>query len=210
MANIRELTDKIAEVTGIESVTVARYARFAREGGYISQAGRGTSAARMQPTDVANMLACILTSGVAQEAPDHIKRVMEMSVGNREADHIDERHLDKEQGKALKKVLPIIFNREHTLYELLLALVEMAVQDPKDFEKRFSTSYISFTCDEYSADVGFEIFTGEDRLLPFARPVNVTFSYAHPGFQQISEYYRRSTYLTFSAIAQICKSMSAK
>lgn len=210
MANIRELTDKIAEVTGIESATVARYARFAREGGYISQTGRGTSAAQMQTKDVANMLACILASSVAQESPDHIKRVMEMSVGYREADHIDERHLDKDQEKALRKILPIVFDRKHTLYELLLVLVEMAVKDPKDFEKRFSDSYISFKCDEYSADVGFDIFAGDKRLLDFARSINVTFNYTHSDFQPRSEYYQRSTHLTFSAIAQICKLMSAK
>lgn len=199
MTKASELADRIAEVTGLEPVTLARYARFAREGRYLSQSGRGNSAARMRPVDAVNLLACVLVNGVAQEAPAQIKRVMEMDVDSRDADHLDERHMDEKQYKALRKFFPIVFNRRHTLHELMVEAMELAAQDPKKFEEAFWGSTISFACDEYDALVHFQIRTDDD----FLNPKSFSFTYSHDDFQIRSEYFRRNTQLDFAGIARI-------
>lgn len=199
MTKASELAERIAEVTGLEQTTVARYARFAREGGYVSQSGRGNSAARMQPLDAVNLLTCVLVNGVAQEAPAQIQRVMEMDVGSRDADHLDDRHLSPEEHKALKKLFPIVFNRRHTLHELLIEAMELAVKDPKKFDDMFYGSHIYFSSDEYDAFIDFQIRTDDNPL----NAKSFSLTYAHRDFQKQSEYFRRSTQLSFTGIARI-------
>ena len=199
MTKASELAERIAEVTGLEPTTVARYARFAREGRYLSQSGRGNSAARMRPVDAVNLLACVLVNGVAQEAPDQIKRVMEMDVGSRDADHLDERHMDEKEYKALRKLFPIVFNRRHTLHELLVEAMELAAMDPEKFEERFYGSTIYFSSDEYDAFIDFQIRTDDNPL----NAKSFSLTYAHQDFQKQSEYFRRSTQLSFAGIARI-------
>ncbi len=206
MIRASELTERISDVTGIELVTVTRYARFAREAGYLSQSGRGNSAARMEPLDVANLLACIITNGVAQDAGKYIRLVQEMQVGHREADHLSSSHLSREQNKLLKQILPIVFNRQHTLHELLLALTESAIDNHQRFLENFTHSCIYFTCDEYDALVDFSIQLHPDQL-PHA--LSFGFQYNHRAYQPRSEHYRKNTQLFFSGIARIGALMAA-
>lgn len=199
MTKASELAERIAEVTGIELTTVVRYARFAREGGFVSQSGRGNSAARMRPLDAVNLLSCILVGGVAQEAPVQIQRVMDMEVGYRDADHLDDRHLSPDEHKALKKLFPIVFSRSHTLHELLMAAMERAAENPEKFEEIFYGTHIYFSSDEYDALIVFQIRTNENPL----NAKSFTLTYTHADFQKRSDYFKRSTQLNFSGIARV-------
>ncbi len=207
MANIRELTEKIAEVTGIEPVTMARYARFAREGGYISQSGRGTSAARMTPLDAANLLACALSNDIAQDAPRHIKRIMCMDVFYSDSDELEERPAQRKN--ALRRILPVIFDRRHTLHQLLHSLVEIAARNPDDFRERFRNSSISFTCYEYEALVFFNINLSPT-LSILEHAESFQFSYSKRSSRSVSDHFRRSTQLEFTGIALVSELLAAK
>jgi hypothetical protein len=209
MALASELVEVIAGSTGIEPVTMGRYARFAREAGLLSQSGRGKSAARMRPRDAAHLLACALTNGVAQEAPRQIRTVGEMAVYRRDADHLDENHLAKEERDRLRQILPILFDRDHSLTDLLLALVDSAIEDWQAFEDRFGQSHISFHCDDYEALVEFDIHL-DGASTPLGRTVNVTFSYNHPRIGPRSPHFRRSIQLFFAVIARIGQLMAIK
>lgn len=200
MAKASELVARMAIVTGIEAVTLTRYARFAREGGYLSQYGRGTSAAHMKPEDVANMLCCILANDVAQEAPKQIERIKTMRVDSRSADHIDNRHLNPEQDAVLQELLPVVFDREHTLHEMLLALVNLSLKDTDRFVRRFGESAVYFTSRDYEAFVNFEIsFLGSTLS-------HTGFSFHYDRGAQgnvLSEFYKQEITLTFEGIARI-------
>ena len=200
MAWASELVAVIAETTGLEHVSVTRYARFAREGGLLSQSGRGKSAARMRPSDAANLLACVLVNGVAQEAPAQIRSVHEMDVYHRDADHLDDRHFSRENRDRLRKILPVVFDRRHTLNELLLALVERATEDWREFEERFGNSFIYFHGGDYEALVEFDILL-DDEGSPLT--ANFTLSYSHPRVGPRSPHFRRSTQMFFAIIARI-------
>jgi hypothetical protein len=220
MARASELIKKMSEFTSIAEVTIARYARFAREAGLLSQAGRGNSGAQMKAEDAVNLLACILIGGTAQEADTLIKKFQEITVYGRSADHIDDRHLNKEQKKRLKKFFPILFDREHTLYDLLLDLLRLAIQNPEDFEIRFDESNLSYACDGFSAEIEFNIDLNDEasraafQLLPEdiqgsrIRRVNVSFSYGHPEESPLPEGFQRSCYLSFSILSDIAKAVS--
>ncbi len=209
MAWASELVTVIAEATGLEHGTLTRYARIAREGGFLSQSGRGTSAARMRPTDAANLLSCVLVNGVAQEAPAQIRRVQDMDVYHRDADHLDDRHLSREDQDRLRDILHIAFDRRHTLSELLIALVERATDDWQGFEEHFGNSFIHFLCDDYEAEVHFDILLDRDAV-PFGPNANFSFSYSHPLLGVRSPHFRRSTQLFFKCITRIGKLLSAK
>jgi hypothetical protein len=56
MAVISDLVRAVAKAEGIDEDTVALFARRAREGGFISQKGRGRSAAQMSVSDAANLI----------------------------------------------------------------------------------------------------------------------------------------------------------
>lgn len=206
MALASELVEVIANATGMEPATVTRYARFAREGGLLSQSGRGKSAARMRPRDAVNLLACVLVNGIAQEAVQQIRTVEDMLVYRRDADHLDARHVAKEDRDLLRQLLPILFDRDHSLTDLLLALVESAIGDWQAFEERFGGSQISFHCDNYEALVDFHISLDGAP----ARTIDVTFSYNHPRIGPRSPHFRRSTQLSFAVIARIGQLMAVK
>ena len=208
MATASELVTRISEVTGLEHVTLTRYARFARESGNLSQSGRGRSAAHMSPRDVANLLSCVLVNGVAQEAGEHIRRVNEMFVYYRDADHLDNRHLSQKEQDRLQEVLPIVFDREHSFLELLLQLVQLSIRDGKDFEERFQHSNAYLDGDAFSALVHFEIKLSDDPFDTLERPLDFLFSYTHHTIQPRSEVFRRETQLIFKAIPRITSLMA--
>lgn len=208
MALASELVQAIADATGIEHATMARYARFARESGLLSQSGRGNSAAQMRPNDAVNLLICLLTNGVAQEAATYVSNAEQMDVYHRDADNLDERHLEAEQRKRLRQTLPILFDREHTLPDLLRALVESAINDWQGFEERVGQSQLQFFCEEFEALIDFDIQLDEAPTL--ASPINVSFSYNHPLIGRRSPNFRRSTQLSFAVIARIGQLMARK
>ncbi len=63
MALISNLVSTIADVEGIPEGTVGLIARYAREAGYLSQGGRGRSAARLNVRDCANLLIAVNATG---------------------------------------------------------------------------------------------------------------------------------------------------
>jgi hypothetical protein len=73
MAGLSELVSVISAITGIPKATVFAYGRFAREGGLISQKGRGRSAAEMSLTDATNLLIAICGSDVTKDAATTIQ-----------------------------------------------------------------------------------------------------------------------------------------
>lgn len=207
MALASELVEAIADATGIEHRTMARYARFAREAGLLSQSGRGNSAAQMRPKDAANLLICLLTNGVAQDAATYVRNAEQMDVYNRDADHLSDRHLDAGQRAQLRQALPILFDREHTFPDLLRALVERAIDDWQGFEERMGQSQVHFFCEEFEALVDFDIHL-DDAPIP-EDPINVSFSYNHPLIGRRSPNFRRSTQLSFAVIARIGQLMAS-
>lgn len=208
MALASELVEVIADATGIERATMTRYARFAREAGLLSQSGRGKSAAHMRPGDAVNLLICLLANGVAQDAATYVKNAEQMDVYSRDADHLDERHLDAGQRKQLRQTLPILFDREHTFPELLRALIETAIDDWQGFEERFGRSQLYFHCGEYEALVDFTIHLDDAPIQ--ANPISVSFAYNHPLIGRRSPNFRRSTQLSFAVIARLGQLMARK
>ncbi|MFC1455735.1 hypothetical protein ACETIH_03170 [Microvirga arabica] len=73
MVLLSELVKIVAEVEGLDEVSVGIYARSAREAGHIKQGGRGRAAAKMDVRDAANLLiavnACTLAKDVAEAVP---------------------------------------------------------------------------------------------------------------------------------------------
>ena len=73
MALLSELVRIVSAVEGIDEVSVGIFARHAREAGFLSQGGRGRSAAKMTSRDAANLLiavnGCALAKDVARSVP---------------------------------------------------------------------------------------------------------------------------------------------
>jgi hypothetical protein len=69
MATIGDLVRAVSEAEGLEENFVSVYARAAREAKLIAHYGRGRSAARMSPSDGANLLIGLNGSALAKEAP---------------------------------------------------------------------------------------------------------------------------------------------
>lgn len=69
MALLSKLVSVIAEVEGIEESFVISAARYLREAGYITQAGRGRGAAHMQSKDAIALLIAVNASSIAKDAP---------------------------------------------------------------------------------------------------------------------------------------------
>jgi hypothetical protein len=69
MATLSELVTAIANVEGIDAERVGAIARAAREEGLIRTSGRGTSAAKMEERDAANLLIATNTAETARAAP---------------------------------------------------------------------------------------------------------------------------------------------
>jgi hypothetical protein len=64
-----ELVETIAAVEGLDVATVTLFARYIREAGFIKTGGRGSSAAKMDIVDAANLLIGVNATTVAAEAP---------------------------------------------------------------------------------------------------------------------------------------------
>ena len=67
MALLSDLVRIVASVEGLEEVSVGIFARAAREAGYISQGGRGRSAAKMTVRDAANLLIAVNGCSLAKD-----------------------------------------------------------------------------------------------------------------------------------------------
>lgn len=73
MASIGTLIRAIANIEGIDESSVKLISRYAREGGFISQASSGSGAARMTPTDAANLLIAVNATALAKDSVDAIR-----------------------------------------------------------------------------------------------------------------------------------------
>lgn len=198
MALASELVATIADATGTDAGTLTRHARIAREAGLLSQSGRGRSAAQMRPIDAARLLACLLVAGEGKDAAAHISAAAEMHVSSRDADHLDERHLDGAIRERLMQDWPILFDREHTFLALLAELVATATKDWQAFDATFSDSWIYFFCDDFESIVDFSIF----------ETANFSFSYVNPNTAPRSPHYRRCTQMSFHVLARIGRLLS--
>jgi hypothetical protein len=78
MATLTELVETIADVEGIEPSSVNLIARYVREAGYIATHGRGTSAARMNVSDAANLLIGVNATTVATNAARTVSAYREL------------------------------------------------------------------------------------------------------------------------------------
>jgi hypothetical protein len=78
MATLTELVDTIAAVEGLERSTVSLVARYVREAGLISTHGRGTSAARMNVTDAANLLIGVNATTTGKDAAKTVSAYREL------------------------------------------------------------------------------------------------------------------------------------
>ncbi|MHC2020368.1 hypothetical protein [Methylobacterium sp. CM6247] len=72
MALLSGLVRIVATIEGLEEVSVGIFARHAREAGYISQGGRGRSAAKMSFRDAANLLIAVNGCGLAKEVSEKL------------------------------------------------------------------------------------------------------------------------------------------
>lgn len=72
MALLSDLVRTVAEIEGMDEVSVGIYARAAREAGFISQGGRGRSAAKMSTKDAVNLIIAVNGCALAKEVPNSI------------------------------------------------------------------------------------------------------------------------------------------
>jgi hypothetical protein len=79
MATLSDLVTAISATAGMPEATVFAYGRFAREAGFISQKGRGPSAATMTLRDAANLLIAVSGTDVTREAGNAIRQFRSMS-----------------------------------------------------------------------------------------------------------------------------------
>jgi hypothetical protein len=73
MATLTDLVEAVARVEGMDTATVALFARTVREAGLIRTAGRGLSAAHMNFVDAANLLIAVNASMSVREAPTTVR-----------------------------------------------------------------------------------------------------------------------------------------
>ncbi|PVE22849.1 hypothetical protein DC522_19110 [Microvirga sp. KLBC 81] len=74
MGVVSDLVKAVAQIEGLDEVSVGVYARHAREAGFITHQGRGRHAARMTVRDAANLLIAVNASPLAKEVPNTIER----------------------------------------------------------------------------------------------------------------------------------------
>ena len=72
MALLSDLVRIVAEIEGLEEVSVGIFARTAREAGHITQGGRGRSAAKMSFRDASNLLIAVNGCALAKEIPSKL------------------------------------------------------------------------------------------------------------------------------------------
>lgn len=73
MALLSRLVKTVAEVEGVDEAYVAGVARYLREAGLLSQAGRGRGAAQMTPQDAVHLLIGLNASSMAKDAPEAVR-----------------------------------------------------------------------------------------------------------------------------------------
>jgi hypothetical protein len=115
MALLSELVKIVAEVEGLDEVSVGIFARQAREAGHIKQGGRGRSAAKMDVQDAANLLIAVNACALAKEVPEAVPLYRSMQTARRD-------YSDKE-----KKLLSEIglFQTESTLGRDLERIIDL-------------------------------------------------------------------------------------
>lgn len=74
MASPGELIDAIATATGVPRARIFSAHRYLREAGFISQGGRGTSAAKMTARDAAHILIATASAKEVKDSPSLIER----------------------------------------------------------------------------------------------------------------------------------------
>lgn len=75
MALLSDLVKVVAQVEGLEEVSVGIFARHAREAGFIAQGGRGRSAAKMSIKDAANLIIAVNGCSLAKDVPVLLERI---------------------------------------------------------------------------------------------------------------------------------------
>ncbi|MFB0488397.1 hypothetical protein ABIE45_000983 [Methylobacterium sp. OAE515] len=73
MALLSTMVERIAEVEGVETAYASGIARYLREAGLLTQAGRGRGAAHMTSLDAARFLIGLNASATAKDAPEAVK-----------------------------------------------------------------------------------------------------------------------------------------
>lgn len=73
MALLSTMVERIAEVEGVETAYASGIARYLREAGLLTQAGRGRGAAHMTSLDAARFLIGLNGSPTAKDAPNTVK-----------------------------------------------------------------------------------------------------------------------------------------
>lgn len=73
MALLSTLVERIADVEGIDKVHASGVARYLREAGYISQAGRGRGAAKMTNKDAAYLVIGLNVAKIAKDSPAEVE-----------------------------------------------------------------------------------------------------------------------------------------
>lgn len=73
MALLSTMVERIAEVEGVETAYASGIARYLREAGLLTQAGRGRGAAHMSKQDAARFIIGLNASITAKEAPDYVR-----------------------------------------------------------------------------------------------------------------------------------------
>lgn len=208
MARAAELVDLIAALTAIDHATVTRHARFVREAGYLSQSGRGLSAAHMSAGDAAHLLAAIMNNGIAQDAATVLKHIGNMEVFSADVDKVQE-NASPDMLSRLRAILPVLLDREHSFVEMLTGILELAADDPAMFEERTRHSSIYFDCDDYRALVYFDLNLAEIPMIG-ERQTSFQYSYSHPTLQPKSQHFKRSTQLDFTGIARVGELIARK
>lgn len=73
MALLSTMVERIAEVEGVETAYASGIARYLREAGLLTQAGRGRGAAHMSSKDAARFIIGLNASITAKDAPDYVR-----------------------------------------------------------------------------------------------------------------------------------------
>lgn len=74
MAFFKDLAQVIARVEGMDEMTVIGIGQYLRDAGLIKKGGRGLSAARMTPSDAANLLIAVNATSVAKNAVEVVRQ----------------------------------------------------------------------------------------------------------------------------------------
>lgn len=85
MALLSELVKVVADVEGLDAVSVGIFARHAREAGLIAQGGRGRSAAQMSTRDAANLLIAVNACAYAKDVPTLVPAYRDLRVSQNAA-----------------------------------------------------------------------------------------------------------------------------